>query len=95
MKAISEMTLEELQDHATAQQTKIAALEEEKQTHASEMEELRKTNLMLQNRNNALFRQVEQQNATPPTDPQTDPEPPPVESCEDYAIKNMKGILNR
>ena len=94
MKAISEMTLEELQDYAREQQSKVAALEEEKKNQTTELDDLRATNLMLQNRNNALFKQVEQQHSTPTPEEQS-PAEEPAESCEDFAMKNIKEILKR
>lgn len=92
---ISEMSLDQLRDHALAQESKINALEEEKKTAAADLEELRKTNLLLQTRNNELFMRVEQQHQQQPEGDQDDQDDhDDHETCEEFAIKNMKGIMN-
>lgn len=95
MKKISEMSLEELQDYALTLQSEKTTLEENNAKAAADLDELRKTNLLLQTRNNELFMRVEQQKEqqTPPAQQDQTEEPP--ESCEDFAANFMKGIYKR
>lgn len=86
------MSLEQLQDFALDQQTTLNTKDEElkaKDTTIAELQELNKT---LQQRNNELFRRVEQQ-STPgvPKDqegPQNDPQ-----TCEDFAKEKYKEFI--
>ena len=80
---ISEMTLEQLQDHALKLESDLAASKDREDGLNAKISELTGLNLDLQKRNNALFIQVEQQAAPPQENP---PAPPAsVESCEDFA----------
>lgn len=89
MKKISEMTLEELQDYALQLETQNTDLTAQLGEKDASIKELNDTNLLLQQRNNKLFMQVEQGQKEDPTPD----EPEKVETCEEYALKNMKGIL--
>ena len=89
MKKISDMTLTELQDYALSLEQDKSALTKTIEDKTAELAELQETNLLLQKRNNELFVRVEQ-GIKSPDDPQPEPE---SESCEDFAIKNMKEIL--
>jgi len=89
MKKISEMTLEELQDYALQLESDKTSLETQIGEKDASIKDLTDTNLMLQQRNNKLFMQVEQGQK----EEETSEEPEKVETCEEYAIKNMKGIL--
>lgn len=87
------MSEDEVRDHALELRQQVATLQAEMQQANAEMEETRKTNLLLQKRNNELFMRVEMGKAPEeekPEEPEEDPE-----SLEDFAIKNMKGILNK
>lgn len=96
MKKISEMTQAELQDYALSLEEEKASLKSQLETSKNESDELRKTNLMLQERNNKLFMQVEQSaTSTASGDDPEEEEPEEVESCEDFAIKNFKEIMNK
>lgn len=92
MKKISEMTLTELQDYALTLEQSKTTLEADLTTKNGEIEELRKTNNALQDRNNKLFMQVEQ--SVKGTEGEEDEgDPAPVESCEEFALKNLKGLI--
>ena len=88
MKKISDMTLAELQDYALSLEQDNATLNKTIEDKDTELKELNETNLLLQKRNNELFVKVEQGIKDP--EPQPEPE---VESCEDYALKNIKEIM--
>lgn len=90
MKPISEMTLEELQDYALELEGTNATLTEQNTALQNDKDELTKTNLALQQRNNRLFMQVEQGRK----EPAKDEDPQPVESCEDFATRTVKEIFN-
>ena len=90
-KKISEMTLEELQDHAQALQTRNDELTTQLSERDQTINDLNATNLALQQRNNRLFMQVESQ-TTDPTTPKEDPAEP--ESCEDFAKRTVKEIFS-
>ena len=90
MKAIAEMSLEELQDYALELESKKTALETQLTEKDNSITELTDTNLKLQMRNNALFMQVEQGIKKTP---QSQEDPEEVDTCEEYAIKNLKGVL--
>lgn len=85
MKAISEMTLEELQDHAIGLEEQVKQAKEQADEKDAKINELNELNATLQKRNNDLFMKVEQQVVGAPT-PDT-PEDK-KESCEDFA-KNL------
>lgn len=89
MKKISEMSLEELQDYALQLETEKTSLTDQLGEKDGKIKELNDTNLLLQQRNNKLFMQVEQGQKE---DPKPE-EPEKVETCEEFALKNMKGIL--
>ena len=89
MKKIAEMTLEELQDYALQLETDKTSLEAQITEKDTSIKDLTDTNLMLQQRNNKLFMQVEQGQRAP----EEQEEPEKVETCEEFAINNMKGIL--
>lgn len=88
MKKISEMTLEELQDHALDLESKLTAADTEKTTLNDKITELTGLNLDLQKRNNSLLMKVEQQ-YTPTSTPT--PEPVHIETCEEFAARIAKG----
>lgn len=89
MKKISEMTLEELQDHAVKQAEQITALSNEKKATEDKVAELQTLNTQLQKRNNELFLKVEQGTDIPGQKKKE--EPVVVESCEEYAKKLILG----
>ena len=89
---INEMTLEQLQDYALELKNTVASKDEElkaKDTNISELQDLNKT---LQQRNNELFRRVEQQvpGATPGADngPQDN-----QQTCEELAKNKFKEFI--
>lgn len=82
MKKISEMSLEELQDYAVELQEKETAAQQRETELTGKITELTNLNQALQTRNNNLLMKVEQQTAGVPG---ADPEPAPVETCEDFA----------
>ena len=90
MKAIAEMTLTELQDYALSLEQSKTALEGDLSAKDAEIAELRTTNTALQDRNNRLFMQVEQ--SVKGQDGE-DSEPEPVETCEEFAMTKLKGII--
>lgn len=87
---IAEMTLTELQDYALQLEQDVATRDASITQKDEELAELRNTNLLLQERNNKLFVQVEQ-GIKGQQDTEDDADE--VESCEEFAIKNLKGIL--
>lgn len=87
---IAEMTLTELQDYALQLEQDVATRDASITQKDEELAELRNTNLLLQERNNKLFVQVEQ-GIKGQQDTEDDGDE--VESCEEFAIKNLKGIL--
>lgn len=92
-KKISEMTLAELQDYAYELEVEQKKLNESINDFGNKIDELHKTNLALQTRNNKLFMQLEAQSNEPAkADPTPDPEED-IESCEDFASKNLKEIM--
>ena len=88
MKKIGEMTLEELQDYALQLEGDKATLEAQITEKDTSIKDLTDTNLMLQQRNNKLFMQVEQGQRAPENN-----EPEKVETCEEFALNKMKGII--
>lgn len=89
MKVISEMTLDELRDYALELEDDKGALEIELAEQNKRYEDLSATNLMLQERNNKLFLQVEQGRRDEPA-PAEEEAP---QSCEDFASNNLKEIF--
>ena len=81
MKKISEMSLEELQDYAVELQEAQTAAQQRETELNGKIADLTTLNQALQTRNNNLLMKVEQQTAAPGADP----EPAPVETCEDFA----------
>ena len=90
-KQISEMTLDELRDHALNQAQQLAAARERENTIKNEIKELNDLNKSLQTRNNSLFSKLEQQTSAPEDNKQ--PEPAAVESCESFAAKFARGEI--
>lgn len=91
MKKISEMTLAELQDYALNLEDDKKNLQTQLDEANNVNNELRETNLTLQDRNNKLFMQVEQGRRD---DPQNDPaSEDPEDTCEEFAFKNIKTIM--
>lgn len=82
MKKISEMDIDELRDYALKLEGDVAEGVKREGELSEEISALTKRNQTLQDRNNALFVQVEQSRT--PAAPTT-PEPPKVVSCEEYA----------
>ena len=86
------MTLEQLQDFALKQKDELAAKDEElksKDTSISELQDLNKT---LQQRNNELFRRVEQQGMPGvPKDLEGTPDSP--QTCEEMAKNKYKEFI--
>lgn len=92
MKKISEMTLEELQDHALGLTEKNQALQNQVNQSGIQIQELQDLNKTLQKRNNELLVKVEQQvNPDDPDDKTKEKENPQVESCEDFAKRLILG----
>lgn len=89
MKKISEMTLTELQDYAVALEDEKKQLQTQLDTANNDNNELRETNLALQDRNNKLFLQVEQTRLDDPQEPAEEI----ADSCEDFALKNINSIM--
>lgn len=87
MKKIAEMTLEELQDLAVAQQEQITAAAQRENELNEKITELTGLNQSLQVRNNNLLMKVDQG----PAEPTPTPEPVKIESCEDFARRIIKG----
>ena len=85
MKKISEMSLEELQDHAVKLESNNKSLTDQLTAKDNEIAQLNEDNKLLQRRNNALFLQVEQ--GTQERAPEQEQPPQAVESCEDFAQK--------
>lgn len=88
MKAISEMTLEELQDYAVNLSEENTVLKADKEKLITEMAEVEGLNKALQKRNNDLFMKVEQSVVEKPVDGGQEK---PVESCEDFARNLILG----
>ena len=89
---INEMTLEQLQDFALEQKTTLNSKDEElkaKDTAIAELQELNKT---LQQRNNELFRRVEQQGTPGHLKDQEGPQND-LQTCEDFAKNNVKEFI--
>lgn len=87
---ISEMTLEQLQDYALAQDEKIKGLEDtiaDKDKSIAEVNDLNKT---LQKRNNDLLLKVEQK-ATTDDGKKEEPAPVKIKTCEELASELIKG----
>lgn len=86
------MTLEQLQDYALELKNTVATKDEElkaKDTNISELQDLNKT---LQQRNNELFRRVEQQGMPGvPKDQEGEQNSP--QTCEDFAKNNVKEFI--
>lgn len=93
MKAISEMTLEELQDYAVSLEEKVASTGQELELSRQENAELSGLNKTLQKRNNDLFMKVEQRGNGSEEEQQRD-EQPPTPTCEDVARNLCKEIRN-
>lgn len=91
MKKISEMTLEELQDYALSQDSKIKQLEEDNTKATKENAELTELNKSLQKRNNDLFMKVEQQETGGSNDPEEKEKADEIQSCEDFARNLLEG----
>lgn len=95
MKKISEMSLDELRDHALLLESEKASLFSDLEAAKTENAEMRETNLLLQKRNNELFMRVEQ-SATVPVTTSADPEEKEEsESLEDFAKNNYKEIMKK
>lgn len=92
MKDISEMSLDELRDHALALRDEVASQKQTISDRDQTIEELNKTNLTLQERNNRLFMEVEQGRKNPSKQDTKDEEPP--ESLEDFAERTVKEVFN-
>lgn len=90
MKAISEMTIEELQDYAVSLEESNSALKGENEKLTANNTELTDLNKALQKRNNDLFMKVEQSIVEKPIDGGKEEEKT-VESCEDFAKKLILG----
>ena len=90
-KKISEMTLEELQDHALQLEAQLATANDTIAERDTTIEDLNNTNLMLQQRNNRLFMQVEQGVKDPE---EKEEEVAEVETCEAFAEKHVKEFIN-
>ena len=86
------MSEDEVRDHALELRQQLATLQEDMQHVNEEMEETRKTNLLLQKRNNELFMRVEMGKAP---EEEEQPAEEDKESIEDFAINNLKGILKK
>lgn len=80
-----------MQDYALTLEQDKQTLTSNLATKDTELKELQDTNLLLQKRNNELFVRVEQGVKSPQENEQEDDQP--VESCEDFALKNIKEIL--
>ena len=91
MKEINEMTLEELQDFALQQKNDLATKDEELKAKDTSISELQDLNKHLQQRNNALFKQVEQQVPGGPKNPEGEQDNP--QTCEDFAKNNFKEFI--
>lgn len=89
-KKISEMSLDELRDHALAQEERLAAATQRESELNDQITELNNVNQALQTRNNTLFMKLEQQTAG--TDP-APAEPAKIESCEDIGAKIARGEI--
>lgn len=86
------MTLEQLQDYALKLEGEKKVSDDALAAAQAENAKLLERNGALQDRNNALFLQVEQsQRGTAGTYPQ--PAEEPTETAEEYAAKNFKNIL--
>ena len=84
---ISEMTLEQLQDYALAQEEQINAFKGRESALQAQCTELTNLNKELQRRNNDLFMKVEQ-TVSPE---QEQPKQQKPESCEDFAKRFVIG----
>lgn len=90
MKAISEMTEDEVRDYALQLVNDIDSKDKELDDLKASNEELTTLNKALQRRNNELFTQVEQTSRGSSLQGTEEPtEEPEVVSCEDFA-KNLK-----
>ena len=85
---ISEMSLEQLQDYAVQLESENGSLSEELQKKSEELNEANQLNRQLQQRNNALFLQVEQQSIV---EKEKEEQEEQKESCEDFARKLVEG----
>lgn len=83
MKKISEMTLEELRDHALELEGQKTTLTTDLNNANTRINELTELNTKLQKRNNDLFVKIEQQTIPDPEKPT--PEPEKVQTCEEFA----------
>lgn len=92
MKKISEMSLEELQDHALKLEGDKKTLEQQVQDLKGEVEQTNNLNKQLQKRNNDMFVQLEQQATPGKTDKQeNEEEEQQVPSCEEFAKNYILG----
>lgn len=87
MKAISEMTIEELQDYALNLEGQVKEGKTREEEKDKKITELNESNAILIKRNNDLFMKVEQSTGKDiPT-----PEEPKKETCEEFAKKLILG----
>ena len=91
MPKISEMSLEQLQDYCLEQDNQIQALKDEITQKDTKITEVTDLNHALQQRNNELFRRVEQ-GVKPDTIDGADE--PPTPSCEEFASK-LTGVIRK
>lgn len=92
MKAISEMSLTELQDFAQERVDEIAALRDEIAQKDAKQTELSELNLDLQKRNNALFRKVSQGYESPDSE-DSDEGSEEIKTCEEFAAENFRRFI--
>lgn len=90
MKAISEMTLEELQDYALDLEGKVNQAGEDVEKLNTTINDLHDLNKTLQKRNNELFTKLDQQRANPSKDRPGDADEPDIQTCEELAEKLFK-----
>lgn len=91
-KQISEMTLDELRDHALNQAQQLAAATQRESELNTKITELTGLNQALQTRNNNLFVQLEQQTAAP-AEKEKQPDPVHVDTCEEIGAKIARGEI--
>lgn len=89
---ISDMSLEELQDYCLKQSSEIESLKSENAEKDKKLSEVNDLNHQLQQRNNALFRQVEQ--GINPDNGDSEPPAEEIKSCEEFA-QELKGVIRQ